>query len=165
VVRAQPVPKLRFHTQHFRLFVLATRGVEEKDHAFTRNTLLLHIRTLLSGLQRLEARGYASGQRGMVPLATPARAALGAALAERITAELDVTCEPKPLEHGYHSGGVRFQIWVSSPDGQRWPLVDGGSFDWLKKLSSNRRAVFVAPGAGSQLIALTFRAGAQGGQT
>jgi len=37
------------------------------------------------------------------------------------------------------------------------PLIDGGAFDWLAKLVSNRRAVYVATGAGSQLIALRFR--------
>jgi hypothetical protein len=38
-------------------------------------------------------------------------------------------------------------------------IVDGGAFDWLAKLSSNRRAVFVVTGAGSQLIAQRFREG------
>jgi hypothetical protein len=37
------------------------------------------------------------------------------------------------------------------------PLVDGGAFDWVAKLGSNRRAVYVASGAGAQLIALLFR--------
>ncbi|MFZ5889594.1 MAG: hypothetical protein ACOY0T_00880 [Myxococcota bacterium] len=65
------------------------------------------------------------------------------------------TC--KPLEHAYYSGGLRYQIWVTAPDGAPTPLIDGGAFDWLTKLASNRRAVFVATGAGSQLIALQFK--------
>lgn len=51
----------------------------------------------------------------------------------------------------------RFTLLVSdATDGASVPLVDGGSFDWVGALVSNRRAVFVATGAGSQLIALRF---------
>ena len=48
-------------------------------------------------------------------------------------------------------------LWVTAPDGTDVPLIDGGTFDWLTKLTSNRRAVYVASGAGAQLIALRFR--------
>jgi len=37
------------------------------------------------------------------------------------------------------------------------PLFDGGAFGWLAKLTSNRRAVYVASGGGAQLIAARFR--------
>jgi hypothetical protein len=47
-------------------------------------------------------------------------------------------------------------------DGARLPLIDGGSFDWLAQLNSNRRAAFAATGAGPQLIALRFRANQAG---
>lgn len=53
--------------------------------------------------------------------------------------------------------GERYQIFVTAPDGASIPLVDGGTFDWLAQLNANRRAVFVATGAGAQLIALGFR--------
>jgi hypothetical protein len=36
-------------------------------------------------------------------------------------------------------------------------LIDGGVFDWLQQLCSNRRAVYVASGAGAQLIEQRFR--------
>ena len=35
-------------------------------------------------------------------------------------------------------------------------LIDGGAFDWLRKLTSNRRLAFVASGMGSQLAAYLF---------
>jgi hypothetical protein len=38
------------------------------------------------------------------------------------------------------------------------PLIDGGAFDWVAKLASNRRLVFVASGMGAQLLPLLFRA-------
>ncbi|MGO8999732.1 MAG: hypothetical protein ACLQVI_40925, partial [Polyangiaceae bacterium] len=55
---------------------------------------------------------------------------------------------------------LRYVLWVTAPDGRQIPLVDGGAFDWLAKLTSNRRAVYVATGAGAQLISVRFRADA-----
>jgi hypothetical protein len=153
VVRAQPVPKGRGFTQHFRLFVLASGGPEEREHRFTVSTVLCHIRTALAALDRLEAHGYAFGARLVDILTTPEREALGARVAE----QLGGLATRKVLEHPYYSGGLRFQIWVTDRDGATIPLIDGGTFDWLAKLSSNRRAVYVATGAGAQLMALRFR--------
>jgi hypothetical protein len=47
---------------------------------------------------------------------------------------------------------------VTAPEGDRVPLCDGGAFDWLSKLTSNRRAVFVASGMGAQLVPFRFSA-------
>lgn len=151
VVRAQPVPRLPGYAQHFRLFALASGGVERQDHAFTVDAVALHVRTMLAGLDRLAPLGYALGRRRVEILATPPRRALGERLAEQLDASLGV------LDHPYYSGGLRYRIWVTAPDGTEAPLADGGSFDWLSRLASNRRAVVVASGLGSQLIALRFR--------
>jgi len=75
------------------------------------------------------------------------RQRLGDQLAELLEAER------KPLEHPYYSGGLRYRIWVATPGGEELPLADGGTFDWLGQFTSNRRAVFVGSGLGSQLIA------------
>ena len=40
------------------------------------------------------------------------------------------------------------------------PLIDGGAFDWVSRLSANRKHVFVASGLGSQLVAAMGPAGA-----
>jgi hypothetical protein len=48
-------------------------------------------------------------------------------------------------------------LWVTAPDGAELPLGDGGTFDWLARLLSSRRAVFVASGLGAQLVATRFR--------
>lgn len=154
VLRAQPVPKKPGYSQHFRLFTLASAGLEAKDHAFTLRALELHARTLLSALELLEQNGYAFGARRVEVLATPERRALGV----RLVAALGGGASLKSLEHPYYSSGLRYQIWVTAPDGAEVLLVDGGAFDWLSKLLSNRRAVYVATGAGAQLIALRFRA-------
>ncbi len=148
VVRAQPVPKQPGFAQHFRLFVLGSAGIERKDHAFTIETVALHVRTILAGLTRLEQQGYALGRRRVEILASPERRGLGDHLAELLEADHQL------LEHPYYSGGLRYRIWVAGPGGEELPLADGGTFDWLSQLSSNRRAVFIGSGLGSQLIAL-----------
>jgi hypothetical protein len=152
VVRTQPVPKLPGYTQHFRIFVVASGGRESKDHGFTIETIQRHIRTMLAGLERLEEHGYSFGNRGVDIFATPEREGI----ADRVAASLGGTVARKRLEHPYYSGGIRFQIWVTAPDGAAIPLVDGGAFDWLARIASNRRAVFIATGAGAQLIAIQF---------
>ena len=150
VMRAQPTPKLPGYGQHFRIFVLGSGGIERKDHAFTIETVALQVRTLLAGLARLERQGYALGQRRVEILASPERQRLGDQLADLLDAEHN------PLEHPYYSGGLRYRIWVTAPDGAELPLADGGSFDWLSQLTSNRRAVFIGSGLGAQLIATRF---------
>ena len=152
VLRAQPVPRLPGYAQHFRLFALASGGLEQQDHAFTVDALALHVRTMLAGLDSLVALGYAVGRRRVEILATPQRQAIGERLATLLDAELGV------LAHPYYSGGVRYRLWVTAPDGTEAPLADGGTFDWLHRLAANRRAVFVASGLGSQLVALRFSA-------
>jgi hypothetical protein len=150
VIRAQPTPKLPGYGQHFRIFVLGSGGIERKDHAFTIDTIALHVRAILAGLARLEEQGYALGRRRVEILASSQRQRLGDQLADLLDAGR------APLEHPYCSGGLRYRIWVTGPDGAEIPLADGGTFDWLSQLTSNRRAVFVGSGLGSQLIALRF---------
>ena len=151
VVRAQPVPKLPGFSQHFRIFALASGGMQTVQHGFTVETLVAHIRTLQAALDRLEQHGYAFGKRRVDILATPERGEVGDRIATIIGGER------KLLEHAYYSGGLRYMLWVTAPDGTEIPLGDGGAFDWLAKLASNRRAVFVASGLGAQLVAVRFR--------
>lgn len=156
VIRAQPVPDLPGYAPHFRIFVLASGGVETADHAFTAGALERHIRTMLAALDRLEGHGYAFGARHVDLLATDRRAAL----ADRVAAALGGSAvHRKRLEHPYYSGGLRYQIWVTAPDGAGVPLIDGGAFDWLARLAANRRAMYIASGTGAQLIAFRFRTG------
>jgi hypothetical protein len=159
VVRAQPVPPVPHYARHFRLFALGSAGLEQQDHGFTLETLALHIQTLCAGLSRLERCGYRFAARRLELLACPERAALADRLSERLASQLEGPIERKQLEHPYYSGGLRFTLWATSAADSAYPLGDGGTFDWLTKLTANRRAVYVASGLGSQLIAGAFRAG------
>ena len=116
----------------------------------------LHIRTMLRALERLEGHGYSFGSpssRHPGDLRADGRRRSNCRIARRPQRTR------KPLEHAYYSGGLRYQIWVTAPDGGEVPLIDGGAFDWLTRLANNRRAVFIATGAGAQLIVSRFRQG------
>jgi hypothetical protein len=155
VIRAQPHPKLPGFAPHFRMFALASAGRETKEHAFTVEALALHIRSMHAALERIGAHGYGIGSVRVALLATPERQGL----AQRVAALLPsvVLCHEQ-LEHAYYSGGLRYQIWITQLSAaDELPVIDGGVFDWLGKISSNRRAVFVASGAGTQLLAQRFR--------
>jgi hypothetical protein len=62
----------------------------------------------------------------------------------------------EPLTQAYYAG-LRFMIEVRTPHGDLVPLLDGGAFDWLERLATNRKLVFVASALGSQLVAALFR--------
>jgi hypothetical protein len=110
--------------------------------------------TMLHGLDQLDQHGFAFPDRHVTVLATDACAALG----DRIIARLGWPASTRAvLEHPYYNKGLRFQIAVRSSGGTMIPLIDGGVFDWVAKLTSNHRAVFVATGLGSQLVPLMFR--------
>ena len=154
-VRAQEIPDKPGFARHFRIFCLATAGREAKDHAFLVGALVEQITTHLAALDRLERHGYAFPGRSLKILATAARSPLG----DRIAAALQGAPLPatrEVLDHAYYDG-LRFMIGVRSPDGSEVPLIDGGCFDWVSKLASNKRLVFVASGMGSQLAAHLFR--------
>jgi hypothetical protein len=151
--RAQPFPHLPGFAAHFRIFCLASAAHERKDHAFVTAALSEHIRTHLAALDRLERHGYRFGQRHVRLLSTPQRRHV----ADRIAAALpDVTASHAELAHDYYDG-LRFMIDVTTPEGASLPLIDGGAFDWLRKLAANDKLAFVASGMGSQLAAFTFR--------
>ncbi|HWN68722.1 MAG TPA: hypothetical protein VNM90_13890, partial [Haliangium sp.] len=120
---------------------------------FVVEALLEHVRTQLGALDLLEQHGYDFPDRTVTVLATEDRAALG----DRIAAGLDgVRVVRAELEHAYYHG-LRFQISTRSTTGDAFPLIDGGAFDWLAQLTSNRRLVLVASGMGAQLAAYLFR--------
>jgi hypothetical protein len=153
-VRGQPIPKRRGHAATFRLFCLASAGIERQNHAFVVDAMAEHITSMLHALDRLEQHGFAFPERRITVMAREDTAALG----DRIVAMLGDTVVARPvLEHPYYNRGLRFQIAARSSEGIEIPLIDGGAFDWVARLMSNRRAVYVASGFGSQLVALMFR--------
>src|SRR5258708_4962591 len=152
VVRAQAVPNLPGYAAHFRLFCITTAGHERKDQGLLVEALSEHIRTHLSALNRLEQHGYDFPDRTIKILADPARRILG----ERVAATIGAPAVLETLTHDYYDG-LRFMISARCPSGEHLPLIDGGSFDWLRKLTSNQKLLFVASALGSQLPAYLYR--------
>jgi hypothetical protein len=156
VVRAQPAPRGPGFAQHFRLFALGSGGIEARDHAFVVGEMVAHARAHLAALDALGAEGYALGERSFTLWSTPARAALADRVAEAL-APTGVPIARAALERPYYTGGLRFMLFARSPEGDPLPLSDCGAFDWLTRLTSNRRAVYVASGLGTQLVAMRCR--------
>lgn len=152
-VRAQAIPKRPGFAAHFRMFCLASAAHERKDHGFVTEALIEHIRTHIAALDRLEQNGYHFPDRTLRLLATPERWHLSERIA-RALPEMPATLQK--LEHRYYDG-LRFMLDAGTPDGNPVPLIDGGAFDWLAKLTDNKRMVYVASGMGSQLAAVLFR--------
>jgi hypothetical protein len=155
-VRAQAVPKVAGFAAHFRLFCITSAGHERKDQAFLVESLSEHIQTHLSALNRLEQHGYGFPDRILKILATPERQALGERVASGVGGLGGTSVIFETLAHDYYDG-LRFMISARSPGGEHMPLIDGGAFDWLRKLTSNHKLVFVASGFGSQLAAYLYR--------
>lgn len=153
-VRTQELPKGQGFTASFRIFCLASAGMERQNHGLLVDAVGEQIEVMLGALDRLQQHGYQFPDRRVTILASEARAVLG----DRVAAALAPTAvERKLLDHPYYSGGLRFQIAVRGPGGADLPLADGGAFDWVAAISSNRRAVFVASGFGTELSARLFR--------
>jgi hypothetical protein len=153
-VRAQPIPKRRGHTATFRIFCLASAGIERQDHGFLVDAVAEHIKVMLEALDRLEQHGFEFPARRITVLARDDRRTLG----DRIAATIEhAAVAAGPLDHPYYNQGIRFQITARSDDGIEIPLIDGGAFDWVARLTANRRAVYVASGFGSQLAPVMFQ--------
>lgn len=153
-LRTQPIPKGSGFTANFRVFCLASAGLERQNRAFVVDAIAEQIKIMLNALDLLEGHGFAFPGRRITLLTTQDTATLG----DRIVARLDAGVVARArLEHPYYNRGLRFQIAARSTDGSEIPLVDGGAFDWVARLLSNRKAVYVASGLGSQLVALVFR--------
>jgi hypothetical protein len=153
-VRAQQLPPVRGFTAHFRIFCLASAGMERPSHAFLVDAVVEHMSAMMRALDRLEQHGYAFPDRRVTVLTSPDKTAVG----DRIEAQLGgIAVTRGVLDHAYYDRGVRFQIGARSSEGAELPLIDGGAFDWLAKLTSHRGATYVASGLGAQLIPLLFR--------
>ncbi|HTB89857.1 MAG TPA: hypothetical protein VK743_17965 [Steroidobacteraceae bacterium] len=155
-VRAQAVPKHAGFAAHFRLFCITSAGQERKDQGFLVESLSEHIQTHLGALNRLEQHGYDFPDRSLKILATPERKALGERVASGVRSLGRTSIVFETLTHNYYDG-LRFMISARSLNGEHMPLIDGGAFDWLRKLTSNNKLVFVASGLGSQLAAYLYR--------
>jgi hypothetical protein len=151
-VRAQAIPNRPGFAAHFRMFCLVSAGHERENREFLCAALAEHINTHLAALDRLAQQGYLTKHRNVRLLATQRNTPL----AQRVASTVNAAVHHQALDHPYYDG-IRFMIDVSMGQGGDIPLIDGGAFDWLRKLCSNNKLSFVASGMGSQLIAYLLR--------
>jgi hypothetical protein len=147
-VRAQPVPPGAGFQAHFSLFSMASAGHERAGHGFVVDAMVEQISVLVSALMSLGLP-----MPGLRLLATPQRQHLAQQVAGRVSARwptMPVAHEGAPP--AYYDG-LRFMIDGLGTAGERYPLADGGAFDWLQRLASNHKLAFVASGLGTQLLA------------
>ena len=151
-VRAQAIPRQPGFAAHFRMFCLVSAGHERENREFLCEALAEHINTHLAALERLGRHGYLTQGPRVRLLAT----AGNLQLAERVATSVYGPVYHQVLEHPYYDG-IRFMIDVKMGQDGEIPLIDGGAFDWLRRLCSNNKLAFVASGMGSQLIAYLLR--------
>ena len=51
----------------------------------------------------------------------------------------------------------RHTISVQAPDGNNYPLVDGGFTDWTARLLGNQKERLLISGIGSEFVCKTYR--------
>jgi hypothetical protein len=159
VLRAQALPEKAGFSRHFRLFAVTEAGRAQPEDGFEVGALTRQLGVLDRLFDGVAADlGCQFPGRRVVVRTTPARDTLAQRLCERLAASLPhVTLSRDTLDAAYYDG-VRVTFGADGVAGEHIPIGDGGVFDWLSKLGSNRRFRFVACGFGLQLAPLLFRA-------
>jgi hypothetical protein len=139
-LRAQSLAEKAGHSRHFRLFATAEAGAAIEEDGFEVAALARAI-GVFDRLFDLLERGAACRfpARRVVLRATPDREVLVQRLSVRLSAQLPQLEQVRePLESPYYDG-LRFMLHAQSRAGDSVPIGDGGLFDWVAKLTSNRR--------------------------
>lgn len=154
-LRMQAAPADPGRTRHFRLFALADAGRARPDDGFEIEAVIaqlaVHRRLLDAGAREM---GLRFAEPAALVRVGARHEALGARIAAAIRAEFpEVAVRRAPLEGEYY-GGLRVGYGVHGVDGVFWDVVDLGRFDWVARLTSDRRHRFVASAIGIQLLPL-----------
>ena len=139
------------------MFATAEAGAAAENDAFEVSALVRAIEVFDRLFDLLE-RGAACRfpNRQLVLRSTPEREVLATRVCGRLTAQLpDLELVREPLDQQYYNG-LRFMFYAQSRAGASVPIGDGGLFDWVAQLTSNRRFRFVSSGFGLQLAPVLF---------
>ncbi|MGD0436536.1 MAG: hypothetical protein ABSB86_08720, partial [Bryobacteraceae bacterium] len=61
------------------------------------------------------------------------------------------------LEGLSYYAGLCLRISPEAPDGNRYPITDGGFTDWTARLLGDRKERFLATGIGSEFVCRRYR--------
>lgn len=157
-VRAQRFAARPGHSQHFRMFALAEAGRGRADHGFEVDAFVRHLQVWWRLLDTCASLGARFPNRTAKLLVAAAARPIADRLRARLAAELPLLrIEDGPLESGYYAG-LRVLFGADAPSGEHANLADTGLFDWVAKLTSDRRLRLVASGFGLQLVPVLFAA-------
>jgi hypothetical protein len=155
-VRAQRFTATPGFSQHFRMFALAEAGRARADHGFEVDAFIRHVQVFWRLLDVCEAAGVRFPQRTAKLLVDDRARPIQVRLTARLTAELpQLRIETGALDSGYYDG-LRLLMGANNAAGEHVNLSDTGLFDWMAKLTSDRRYRLVASGFGIQLLPLVF---------
>ena len=157
VVRAQPLPPRAGHTRHFRMFALVDAGPGLAEDGFEVGAITRQIGVFDRLLDLAAAQlPCVYPNRRILVRTDAAHATLGTRLCERLRREFpQVSLGQEAFESAYYAG-VRISFGPHTAAGEWSAIGDIGVFDWMVKLTSNRRMRFVAGGFGLQLLPLLF---------
>jgi hypothetical protein len=182
-VRLQPldVPGYR---PHFRLLSLVTAGRDSGGYAFEIASLTEHLRFYLLLFRGLNENGFVL-QEPLVELSeTNLIRRLLSEAAHGVTPPKDLLQAPPELgwlekdvvaplkaefpeaEFRYNLArleglnyyrGVMLRISPVAPDGERYPIVDGGFTNWTARLLQNRKERLLTSGIGTEFVCRRYR--------
>lgn len=156
VVRAQRFTAKPGMSQHFRMLAMVSAGPALAEHAFEVRGFVEHLGVCLRLMDAWASHGQRLRNRRATLRASDLRRPVATRLLRELSQVAALTVEDAPLESEYYDG-VRLQLDADTPAGQRVNVADTGLFDWVARLTSNRRMRMVATGLGLQLLAILFR--------
>jgi hypothetical protein len=148
LLRLQPLDRPEYST-HFRVFALVTAGRDP--------SLEEHLRFYLRLFRTLDEQGFSFAE----PLVEITD--LGAGLPPpfeplaREFPEASFRSDPGRTQGRGYYVGTCLRISPLAPDGQRYPIVDGGYTNWTARLLANRKERLLTSGVGTQLACLKYR--------
>ena len=159
-VRTQPLLDPS-HSRHFSMFCAVTAERDKDSRAFAARAVgehvSLHIRLHQAIVAARAAGGYGDADRdapavALQLLATDGYAKAAEQVARGVSALLPAGRDAitiGALEQPYYAG-LRFVLSIELA-GTRLPISDGGVFDWLRTLCSDRKEQLACSGIGSEL--------------
>jgi hypothetical protein len=163
MLRMQPFDNPAF-SPHFAIFALTSGGRARAHNGFELDELVAHLSAHLDLYARLARDGYRISDVRVEIADTARDEARLAAVEEQVFPALRaqfpaVTCAlDRERTHAIHYyRGLCLHITARDAEGQVQQLSDGGSVDWLARLTSNGKLRFFVSGLGSQLLPRRFR--------
>ncbi|MFC2084294.1 hypothetical protein ACFLS9_04490 [Bacteroidota bacterium] len=145
---------------HFQLFCLVTAGRDNGSFKFEQKSLTEHLfyyLRLLNELKNINIKIHCCSVE-IFPFDNDLVPFLDAELSKNLKIQFPETnfnINQSTQDNTYYSN-LRFQIFCSNKQGEKYLIVDGGFTDWTQKLLSNKKERFLTSGIGSERLIFCF---------